>query len=786
MLRFIFIFCSMLLGLASYAVADSTRIARLEEIAGTIRVQSPQKGEPKLQIPAVPAGYRLQLKGTDKLPVVDTTGNIGKALTDQKVKLYFVLTDIVSGDQKDVTDVEITVAGERSVVNGQNVRPEIIPALREWCGGEGTYLFPKEGSIIIDPAYQKYLQAGAEQLAADLKETGGLKYTVKTGKPENGVIYITLATDDRQLGKEGYRLVIGDDIRIEAVNSQGAFWATRTILQMLQQQGTELSKGTTRDYPKYARRGFMLDVARKYIPLYFLQDYVKIMSYYKMNEFHVHLNDNAFPQYFDNDWDKTYAAFRLESDFFPGLTAKDGSYKKKEFTALQRQGMLYGVNVVPEIDVPAHSLSFSHYRKSLGSQKYGMDHLDLSNPEIYPFLDSLFREYLEGPDPVFIGPEVHVGTDEYSKEVAEQFRAFTDHYIRYIQGFGKRARVWGALTHAKGETPVTVDSVIMNAWYNGYGDPTDMIKLGYDLISTPDGYLYIVPAAGYYYDYLNLKFLYEKWEPIMIGNQVFPFGHPQVLGGTFAVWNDHSGNGITVKDIHDRAFPAMQVLAQKMWDGGEGIPAYDKFHKLALNMPEAPGVNIAAKVASKSNLVLHYEPQKAEVKDLSGNNYHAVKTHKLKVDKKDGMVFGGRTEVELPVEEIGYDYIVRFDLQLDEFNPKDAVLFKSPAAVVVVNESESGMLAFKREGYCYYFDYAPQPGIWANIAIRGDAKGTSLYVDGELVQRLEGKKKVVKDKRGKESVMHIQQTLVFPLQQIGDAENGFKGKIRKLQVFNEK
>ena len=48
------------------------------------------------------------------------------------------------------------------------------------------------------------------------------------------------------------------------------------------------------------------------------------MSYYKMNTLQVHLNDNGFKQFFDQDWDKTYAAFRLESDKFPGLAAPDG------------------------------------------------------------------------------------------------------------------------------------------------------------------------------------------------------------------------------------------------------------------------------------------------------------------------------------------------------------------------------------------------------------------------------------------------------------------------------
>lgn len=61
----------------------------------------------------------------------------------------------------------------------------------------------------------------------------------------------------------------------------------------------------------------------------YLQDLVKIMAYYKMNTLQVHLNDNGFKQYFDNNWDKTYAAFRLESETYPGLTARDGSYSKK-------------------------------------------------------------------------------------------------------------------------------------------------------------------------------------------------------------------------------------------------------------------------------------------------------------------------------------------------------------------------------------------------------------------------------------------------------------------------
>ena len=77
--------------------------------------------------------------------------------------------------------------------------------------------------------------------------------------------------------------------------------------------------------------------------------------------------------------------------------------------------------------------------------------------------------------------------------------------------------IWGALTHAKGDTPVKSENIIMNAWYNGYADPATMIKDGYQLISIPDAMVYIVPLAGYYQDYLNEVFLYKEWTPAHIG-----------------------------------------------------------------------------------------------------------------------------------------------------------------------------------------------------------------------------------------------------------------------------
>ena len=99
-------------------------------------------------------------------------------------------------------------------------------------------------------------------------------------------------------------------------------------------------------------------------------------------------------------------------------------------------------------------------------------------------------------------------------------------------------------------------------------EPDSMHALGYQLVSILDGLTYIVPAAGYYYDYLNVPNLYRLWTPAVIGDKRFPERDPQIEGGMFAVWNDIIGNGIAVADIHHRLMPALQVIAEKTWAAG--------------------------------------------------------------------------------------------------------------------------------------------------------------------------------------------------------------------------
>ena len=631
-------------------------------------------------------------------------------------------------------------------ITAQNTKPFVIPELKEWKGSNGEFAL-NEQTRIVYPKNQPELQHIAQMLADDCKEMFNHIPTIIEGKGQKGDIILSLKKD-KKLGKEGYAIKITDRINLSAPEAVGVYWGTRTLLQMAE-QNLSLPKGEIRDFPDYGIRGFMIDCGRKFIPMHYLRDYVKIMAYYKMNCFQIHLNDNGFKQFFEHDWNKTYAAFRLESETYPGLTARDGFYTKKEFIDLQKLAENVFVEIIPEIDAPAHTLAFAHYMPEIGSKEYGMDHLDLFNPKTYEFMDGLFKEYLEGEEPVFRGKRVHIGTDEYSNKdpkVVEKFREFTDRYICYVESFGKQACVWGALTHAKGETPVKSENVIMSAWYNGYAEPRDMVKQGYKLISIPDGLTYIVPAAGYYYDYLNCKHLYENWTPAHVGKEVFDEKDPAILGGMYAVWNDHCGNGISTKDIHHRCYPALQTLAVKMWTGVSKSVPYEKFDQQRHTLSEAPGVNQLGRLSKTPGLA--YE---------------------------QAHVAPGST---LPVQEIGYNYRVEFDVDGVQ-EAMGTELFRSKDAVFYLADPIQGMLGYARDGYLNTFTYNVQPGQRMKIAIEGDNKATRLFINGKQVEELNIQERWM-DKEGKTRIRNV-RTLVFPLEKAGN----FKSKITNLKVYQK-
>ena len=633
-----------------------------------------------------------------------------------------------------------------------NQKPFTVPELRQWKGGEGRFT-PSAESRIVYSDKNPELAHVAERLAQDYTTIAGTDLRLAPNdKSRQGDIKLQLKPQKKS-NQEQYTLTVDKNgVTLTAPTAEALYWATRTLLQMTEMSDDlSLPYGSATDYPDFAWRGFMIDAGRKFIPMDYLYDLVDAMAYYKMNKLHIHLNDNGFKYYFDDDWDKTQAAFRMECDTYPGLTSRDGSYTKQEFRDLVKYAEDRHVEIIPEIDFPAHALAFTRFMPEIGStdDAYGRDHLDLMSPKTYEFLDNLLAEYLGGDDPVFAGPSFHIGTDEYSNRdsvVVEKFRYMTDRYIKYTEKFGKQPLIWGSLTHAKGKQPVQSDNVIMYGWSNGYANPSDMIDLGYRMVSIPDGYVYIVPSAGYYYDYLNTKMLYDNWTPANIGGTVFEGDKlKQIEGGMFAVWNDHPNNGITIKDIHHRVMHALPTMSAKTWDGKDVTVPYDEFISKSTRLSEAPGVNYLARYGSEPGTVVISQQ----------------------------VVPAGAT---LPIPEIGYDYTVEFDIEGAE-ETKGTVLFESHNATFWLSDPITGNMAFSREEKLHQFRQNVLPGEKLHVKVTGDNKGTRLYVNGKLVDDMNTR--WLSYNGGKNKMAEV-RTLVFPLEKTGK----FNSKITNLKVTN--
>ena len=491
-------------------------------------------------------------------------------------------------------------------------KPEVIPELREWVDGAGTYTLSEQTRVVIPETASEALARYAQTFAEELKRPcvrenrSHLKtLTFRAEKARKGDIVLQVKPGSMKHA-EGYTLTAGaDGITITAPTEIGAFWGTRTVLQVFAGQQGTFPGGTATDWPDYPVRGFMFDCGRKPFTLTTLRQIVDICSYYKLNDLQLHLSDNYI-------WLHNYpgvktaedvlklepsaGGFRLESNH-KGLTSTDISYTKAQFKELVAEAAAKGVKIVPELDVPGHALALVRirpdlmYKGSVGN-KHDLERaamLDLTNPKTFPFVASIFDEYID--EQVFPSDVVHIGTDEYYGD-SESYRKFADEMLKHIRAKGKTPRLWGSLSHKRGKTPVTSEGVQMNIWSLGWQNPREALKAGYDIINILDVYTYVVPNGrnniGGYGDDLDTKFLYEKWNPAFFGNQSVDPNDPKLLGGAWAMWNDNSfltDPGLTGRDLLPRIRRNCATIAQKTWNREPSARSYANF----LSVLEANG-----------------------------------------------------------------------------------------------------------------------------------------------------------------------------------------------------
>ncbi|MEG0694793.1 MAG: discoidin domain-containing protein [Erysipelotrichaceae bacterium] len=766
----------------------------IDEVCNDLSVPTIGANDTKYTLPSVPAGYEIELIGADYEQILDHDLTIYKPIIDTDIVVNFVVKKMKNGkviDKKDSKEYRLTIPGTTSSNTG-NAKPIVIPELAEWVGTSGNFEINETSRIMINPAYKTQLNNMATQFKEDYKAICNHDIQIVEGTtPAAHDFYFTLGASDAGLKKEGYRRVVGESVKVEAVDQVGAIWSTKSILQILKQNKTYIPQGTTRDYPKYEIRGFMLDVGRKPFSLAFLKEMAKNMSYYKMNDFQLHLSDNYIflREHGSTNAEqmKGYSGFRLESDIKKGgngglnkqdLTSKDMFYSKADFRSFIKDSRKLGVNIIPEFDTPAHALALVKTRPDL--QFTVADELDVTKPETLEFVQSIWNEYLDGSDPVFDEDTVmNIGTDEFKGD-KPAFIKYTDDMIKYGQAKGRKVRLWGSLTAANigQDQTITSKDVQMNMWYNGYAQPADMYKRGYEMINMNDGQLYIVPDAGYYNDYLNARDKYNNWVPNNIGGVRIPVGSKQMLGSDFAVWNDMidlKANGISELDIYDRVIAAIPALSSKDWGEGSDIN-FDKLSEVAATLEDAPNTNprFKAKTDEKGK-VLNYKFNQETIKDSTVN--HNDSDQKVNVEMVEGKVLnaaklnGGASYVETPIDNVGPQNNASFWIKKDKGATGEQILFESDGGCIKMSQKETGQVGFSREGYHYSFNYTLPEETWVKMEIRGYMNKSELYINGTLIDTL-----------SKGATGGKNATMILPLDRIGSKTDAFKGTIDELVV----
>lgn len=242
-----------------------------------------------------------------------------------------------------------------------------------WAAQEIT-IIPKplrltveQGKFLLRPqtviSYEKELYPQAAYLQEVIGGSTGWDLKLQEGTAEGSAIH--LETADKIRRAEGYELTVQPSgVRITGADAGGVFYGIQTLLQLfpseiyspLRQKNIvwEAPSVSVYDAPSHPWRGMMLDVARYFFDKDFVKKYIDMMAMYKMNKFQFHLID-------DSGW-------RLEIKKYPKLTevgawaGKDqnrlgGYYTQEDIKEIIEYAKVRNVEVIPEIEFPAHMLS---------------------------------------------------------------------------------------------------------------------------------------------------------------------------------------------------------------------------------------------------------------------------------------------------------------------------------------------------------------------------------------------------------------------------------------------
>ena len=496
-------------------------------------------------------------------------------------------------------------------VYGQNPANELIPQPAELQLSEGSFLLTNASTIGFDSQESRIV---AEMFSQKLNLSTG--FSIKPQQDKAGSIQFNLnKVKVAQIGKEGYTLISSPNgVVITANEPAGLFYGMQTLLQLLPKEvESKIAINMTwsipyvkiTDYPRFGWRGIMLDVSRNFFTKEEVKQYIDQISRYKYNTLHWHLTD-------DNGWRVEIKSLPKLTEVgawrvprfgqFGGRTAPNpgeaatagGFYTQADIKEIIQYARERYITILPEIDVPGHSLSaiaaypelsctkdpdtkvnpgssFSEWFND-GTFKMRLDNsLNPSDEKVYEFLDKVFTELAA----MFPNPYIHVGGDEcykgfWLKDSAcvalmrkmkmtkpEELQAYFMKRVETIlKSKGKKMIGWDEIL----EGGLAPEATVMS--WRGIKGGIEAAKMGHDVVMTPTTFAYLDYQQGdqivepSMYASLRLSKCYS-FDPVPEGVDA-----KYILGRQGNLWTEQI---VTLHHAEYMTWPRGWALAEDFW-----------------------------------------------------------------------------------------------------------------------------------------------------------------------------------------------------------------------------
>lgn len=485
--------------------------------------------------------------------------------------------------------------------------PRTLPSVQAWRPG-GTSFTPGA------PARVWYAEAALRDTATDFATslravTGGdVVAQPGTAGGAGDIVLTTGPVPDAPETPEAYRITVGPTLELRGAGAAGAFYATRSVLQMLRGQ-TSIPGGTVTDWPRYRERSLMLDVGREFMPVPLLRAQIRRMGQLKLNLLHLHLSDTF--------------GFRLESARHPEITAAQ-HYSKQDIRDLVEYAARYQVEILPEVDFPGHmnGILAAHPELKLRSAagKVSEAAIDITDPRGYDLMRDILEEFL----PLFPGRYWHLGADEFLLDGAQlasyddypQIGAFAratygpaaqpvDAFLGLInwgadivRAHGKRPRIWNDGLHVGAGTLAIGTDIVIDYWsragipqlplpyFGNTRSPADLVAAGHEVRNAAITPAYFVAGGPVAAGNVPAPATYHLWDPSLFidGSRLDPQQSANHLGSGLFVWCDDP-TVRTPDEIAAAITEPLRVMAQQTW-GAPQAGSYPEFAALGAEIGE--------------------------------------------------------------------------------------------------------------------------------------------------------------------------------------------------------